>query len=108
MTRPLARAVLITLLAAAVPARADTLTTLDASQVAAQRLDACFDRNFQPGGKPVDSPAAQQRLLAACGSDWQAATQACHAATGSAVEACRKKTAKLADDYLGIKAGGIQ
>ncbi len=100
-------AIAIMVLAVAV-ARADTLATLDASQVAAQRLNACFDRHFQPGQAPVDSPAAQHRLLAACDSDWQSAAQACHAATGDTVPACRKKTAKLADDYLGIKAGGIQ
>ena len=107
MRTPLPGVIAITFLAVAV-ARADTLATLDASQVAAQRLNACFDRDFQPDQRSVDSPDARQRLLAACDSDWQAAASACHAATGETVAACRKKTAKLADDYLGIKAGGIQ
>ncbi len=107
MRPPLQGAILVMLFSGAA-ARADTLATLDASQVAAQRLNACFDRNFQPGQTPVDSPAAQHRLLAACERDWQVAAQACHAATGDTIAACRKKTAKLADDYLGIKAGGIQ
>ena len=90
-------------------AGADTLATLDASQVAAQRLNGCFDRNFRPGAdKQVDSPAAQKRLLASCQPDWEAATQACHAATGNPIENCRTKTAKLADDFLGLKGGGIQ
>ena len=90
-------------------ARADTLATLDASQVAAQRLTGCFDRNFTPGAdKPVDSPAAQKRLLATCATDWQAAAEACHTATGNPLKDCRQKTGKLADDYLGLKGAGIQ
>ena len=90
-------------------AETDTLATLDASQVAAQRLNACFDRNFKPGAdKPVDSKAAQNRLLASCQSDWEAATQACHVATGNPIESCRTKTGKMADDFLGLKGNGIQ
>ncbi len=109
MRYPPPGAVMLILLATAVPARADTLATLDASQVAAQRLNACFDRNFAPGStKPVDSPAASQRLLAECRSDWQAAAAACHTATGNPLESCRQKTGKLADDFLGLKGGGIQ
>ena len=102
---------LLLLAALLIPASAgaDTLATLDASQVAAQRLNACFDRNFKPGAdKPVDSQAAQKRLLASCQSDWQVATQACHVATGNPIESCRTKTAKMADDFLGLKGGGIQ
>ena len=102
---------LLLLMALLIPASAgaDTLATLDVSQLAAQRLNACFDRNFKPGAdRPVDSKAAQGRLLASCESDWEAATQACHVATGNPVEKCRTKTGKLADDYLGLKGNGIQ
>ena len=103
------RPLLLALLLIPASAGADTLATLDAYQVATQRLDACFDRNFKPGAdKPVDSKAAQGRLLAACQSDWEAATQACHTATGDPIEGCRTKTGKLADDFLGLKGGGIQ
>ena len=99
----------VMLLSAAAAARADTLDTLDAAQVAAQRLNACFDRNFTPGAdKPVDSPAAQKRLLAACATDWQAAAEACRTATGNPLKDCRRKTGKLADDYLGLQGAGIQ
>ena len=110
MRRPILGAVLLLAAAAATaPARADTLATLDAYQVASQRLNACFDRSFTPGsGTPTDSPAARRRLLASCDSDWQSAAQACHVATGNPVEACRRRTAKLADDYLGLKGSGIQ
>ena len=103
------RLLLLAILLIPTIAEADTLATLDASQVAAQRLNACFDRNFKPGAdRPVDSKAAQKRLLVSCQSDWDAAAQACHVATGNPMDKCRTRTGKMADDYLGLKGNGIQ
>lgn len=88
-------------------ARGDTLQTLGASQLAAQKLNACFEQNYQPGTDKADS-ASHKRLLAACATEWDAAADACHEATGNPTAACRKQTGNLADDFLGLKGAGLQ
>lgn len=93
---------------ATVAARADTLTTLDASQVASQQLDACFERSFEPGRDKAGDKASKQRLLDACSAEWDTAAAACHANTGNPLPACRKQAGSLADDYLGLKGAGLQ
>lgn len=90
-------------------AHGDTLATLDASQVATQDLDACFDRNFVPGEqKSGDGGASKRRLLDACAAEWDVASQACHANTGNPVADCRKQTGSLADAYLALKGTGVK
>ena len=96
-------------LAISAPARGDTLDTLNASQIATRQLDLCFDQNFKPGqDKSNDKGASRQRLLASCSTQWQAATEACHANTGNPMADCRKQTSALADDYLSLKGAGVQ
>ena len=94
---------------APVAARADTLATLNASQVATGNLDACFDRNFQPGrDKANDHGVSKQRLLRTCSAEWDAAAQACHVNTGNPIKDCRIQTGQLADDYLSLKSASIR
>ena len=98
-------------LAAGAPtvARGDTLATLNASQVATGNLDACFDRNFQPGrDKANDHGVSKRRLLDACSTEWDTAAQACHANTGNPLKDCRSQTGQLADDYLNLKSASIR
>ena len=98
-------------LAASLPviARGDTLATLNAFQVATGNLNACLDRNFQPGrDKADDHGVSRQRLLGACASEWDAAAQACHVNSGNPIKACRSQTGQLADDYLNLKSVNIR
>ncbi len=93
---------------APVAARGDTLATLNASQVATGNLDACFDRNFQPGrDKAGDQGVSKRRLLGVCSSEWDAAAQACHVNSGNPIKDCRTQTGQLADDYLNVKSASI-
>ena len=105
------RLVLMAMVAAAgasVGARGDTLRTLDASQVATGKLDACLDRNFTPGqDRPDPHRLSARRLLEACSSEWDAAAQACHVNTGNPIGECRTQTGALADDYLNLKSAEI-
>ena len=90
-------------------ARADTLATLNASQVATGNLDSCFDRNFQPGrDKASDHGVSKQRLLSVCSAEWDAAAQACHVNSGNPLKDCRNQTGQLADDYLNLKSVNIR
>lgn len=107
MRQLLLGAALLTLIGSAV-ARGDPLATLDASQVAAQNLDACFDRNFTPGEQKAKGGAGKKQLLDACASEWDAASQACQANTGNPVQDCRKQTSSLADAYLALKGTGVK
>lgn len=89
--------------------RADTLDTLNASQVATRQLDACFDQNFRPGqDKSTDKGASKRRLLDACSAQWDTASETCHANSGKPLQDCRKQTGALADDYLSLKDAGVQ
>lgn len=108
MRQLLLGAALLALFGSAV-ARGDTLATLDASQVATQNLDSCFDKNFIPGQeKSNDGGASKKRLLDACASEWDAASQACQANTGNPVKDCRKQAGSLADAYLALKGTGVK
>ena len=90
-------------------ARGDTLATLNASQVATGNLDACFDRNFQPGrDKANDHGLSKRRLLGVCSAEWDAAAQACHNNSGDPIRDCRTQTGQLADDYLNLKSASIR
>ncbi len=90
-------------------ARADTLDTLNAVQVATRQLDVCFDQNFEPGrDKSSDKGLSKRRLLDACSTQWDTASQACHVNSGKPLQDCRKQTGALADDYLSLKDAGVQ
>ena len=88
-------------------AEADTLATLNASQIATGKLDSCFDSNFQPGRDKPGSDASKNRLLRACAAEWDEAAEACHVNTGNPIKDCRKQTGSLAEDYLNLKGAGL-
>ena len=90
-----------------VAGRADTLATLNASQIATGKLDSCFDSNFEPGNDKPGSEASKNRLLRACTAEWDAAAEACHINTGNPIKDCRKQTGSLAEAYLNLKGAGL-
>ncbi len=90
-------------------AHGDTLATLNAFQVATGNLNACLDRNFQPGrDKANDNGVSRQRLLNACATEWDTAAQACHVNSGNPIKDCKNQTGQLADDYLNLKSVNIR